>query len=339
MNHLTHIQTNKELLETRFFILRLVREFFWKENFTEVETPLIVNVPGQEPNIVPMKINIHNEKIVEFSGFLHTSPEYAMKKMLAAGFENIFYLGKCFRDRESFGGSHNPEFTMMEWYRVGKNYVDIMNDAENLFHFIAEKTEGHNGIDKINLAKIKKQWQRKTMKSLWHEFLQINLDDFLTQEKMFELCVGKKYNVSKEESYEELFYRIFLNEIESKLGIDVPLIVHEYPAQMASLAKLLEKDSRYAERFEVYFNGLELANAFSELTDADEQESRLREERNFREKTGKDVYDIDQEFIGALRAGMPESAGIALGIDRMAMLFTGCQEIDNVITLPMSKLF
>jgi len=178
---------------------------------------------------------------------------------------------------------------------------------------------------------------RVHMRDLWEKFVGVNLDEYLTSEKMFELCVEKKYNVKEDESYEDLFYRIFLNEIEPKLKDMGGVIVHHYPAQMAALSRLSPTDPRYAERFEVYVNGLELANAFSELTDADEQLKRLKEERELRQKLGKDVYEIDMEFIEALKI-MPPSAGIALGVDRLVQVLSSCQNIENVITLPTNKL-
>ena len=176
------------------------------------------------------------------------------------------------------------------------------------------------------------------MKELWERFAGVNLDNYLDIEKMFELCVKKKYNVKENESYEDLFYRIFLNEIEPKLKDMGGVIVHHYPAQMAALSRLSPTDRRYAERFEVYVNGLELANAFSELTDADEQLKRLQEERALRQKLGKDVYDIDMEFIEALKT-MPPSAGIALGIDRLVQVLGGCEKIEDMVVLSASKLF
>ena len=334
MEHLTHLRNNKNNLELRFEIIKLIREFFWSQNFVEVDTPKIVKLPGQEPYLSPMKINIHDEKGKEFFGYLHTSPEYTMKKMLATGWEKIFSIGKCYRDYESFGGTHNPEFTMIEWYRANESFEKLMDDMEKLFEYVEEK------IKKFQISDFRFQnnWKRITMKELWKQFVNINLDEYLTSEKMFELCVEKGYNVKEEESFEDLFYRIFLNEVEPKLNEMGNVIVYNYPAQMAALSRLSKKDSRYAERFEVYVDGMELANAFSELNDADEQLNRLKEEQELRKKLGKDVYDIDMEFIEALKT-MPEAAGIALGVDRLVQVFASCQNINNVITLPADKLF
>lgn len=330
MSHVQHIAKNKELLTLRSEIIRAMREFFWSEGFLEVETPLILKVPGQEPYLSPMSIAIHNERGEEFKGYLHTSPEYTMKKMLAGGFEKIFSICKTFRDYESFGGMHNPEFTMIEWYRSGADFWALMDDVEALF-------ESLKLIFNIQYS-IFKKFKRIHMRELWREHAGVNLDDYLDKENMFELCVEKKYNPKPDETYEDLFFRIFLNEIEPKLKDVGAVIIHHYPAQMAALSRLLPEDPRYAERFEVYVNGVELANAFSELTDADEQLRRLEEERELRRRMGKDVYDIDMEFIGALKT-MPPSAGIALGIDRLVQVFTGCKNIDDVLSLPASKLF
>jgi len=334
MEQLMHLKNNKKKLELRFEIIKLIREFFWSQNFVEVDTPNLVKLPGQEPYLSPMKIDIHDEKGKEFAGYLHTSPEYTMKKMLATGWKNIFSIGKCYRDYESFGGTHNPEFTMIEWYRAGKDMFSLMEDVQNLFGFVGEKLKKFEILD----LRFKNNWMRIFMKELWKKFVDVNLDDYLTNEKMFELCVEKGYNAKEDESYEDLFYRIFLNEIEPKLNEMGNVIVYNYPAQMAALSKLSETDPHYAERFEVYINGLELANAFSELTDSEEQLKRLKEEHELRKKLGKDVYEIDMEFIEALKT-MPPSAGIALGVDRLVQVFGGCQNINNVITLPASRLF
>ena len=331
MNQLLHLQKNKTNLGLRFAVLKALRDFFYGQNFTEIEAPLIVKLPGQEPNLSPIKILVNNEKKEEFIGYLHTSPEYTMKKMLATGWDKIFYLGKTFRNEESFGGTHNPEFTMCEWYRVNENMFKLMDDIEQMINFIQEKLTNFN-IKKLSA------WTRISMKELWQKLLQINLDNYLDEKNLLKLCREKGYNVSETESYEELFYRIFLNEIEPELSKMGAVFIYNYPAQMAALSKLSKDNPGYAERFEAYVDGLELANAFSELTNSQEQQIRLEGEKQTREKIGKEVFAVDQEFVEALNF-MPESAGIALGVDRLVMVLTSCQNIDNVIVLPMSKIF
>lgn len=327
MSHTLHIAKNKKNLETRFEIIKVIREFFWSKNFIEVETPTIVAHPGMEPNIVAMKLSVHDELGKEYAGYLHTSPEYTMKKMLSAGFQNIFYLGKTFRDCESFGGLHNPEFTMLEFYRAGVDMFTLMDDVQHMIDFVT---------DKVKREKVKVK--RMHMRDVWQKFVGVHLDNYLTREKMYELCKEKKYNVKENESYEELFYRIFLNEIEPQLKSLGAVIIHHYPAQMAALSRLSMDDLRYAERFELYIDGIEIANAFSELTDADEQLRRLKEEQEERQRQGKEVYDIDKEFIESLRI-MPVSAGIALGVDRLVQVILGVENIDDVLPLSMRVIF
>ncbi|HOX60513.1 MAG TPA: EF-P lysine aminoacylase EpmA [Candidatus Magasanikbacteria bacterium] len=344
MEHVNHIINNKKYLDLRFALVRQIREFFWGAGFVEVDAPAILRFPGQEPYLSPMRVGFHDEKKTEFTGYLHTSPEYTMKKMLAAGYEKIFYLGKCFRDQESFGGTHNPEFTMMEWYRAGADFYALMDDTENLVKKLVEYLRANKSVGELDneqekiLQRLGGGWQRFHMREVWQKYAGVNLDKYLTTEKMFELCLEKGYKPDKNEAYDDLFYRIFLNEIEPKLGQEIPTIVHHYPIQMAALSRVSDEDSRYAERFEVYAEGVELANAFSELTDAKEQSKRLEEERKLRMQSGNIVYDVDREFIDAVSC-MPQSAGIALGVDRLIMALLGCKNIDNVLTLPASKLF
>lgn len=334
-----HIAKNKEKLMLRANIIRKIREFFWSQNFIEVETANILALPGQEPYLSPMKLVIHNERGEKKKAYLHTSPEYAMKKMLASGFENIFSICKCYRDYESFGGVHNPEFTMVEWYRTNVDFYAIMDDVEELFEFVYKRLDKNLKSYNLNL----KSFKRIHMRDLWQKYAGVNLNDYLKTEKMFELCIEKGFNPVTNEPFEDLFYRIFLNLIEPKLtGYQ---IIHHYPAQMAALAKL-SNDTRYAERFEVYINGVEIANAFSELTDAKEQRKRLEEEQTIRQirqahyeqAQGRDVFEIDEDFIEAV-GKMPQCAGIALGIDRFVQVLLGCKNIDDVLVLPMSKMF
>jgi len=335
---LHHIKTHKELLSARYELLRGIREFFWSDNFLEIESPTIVRHPGQEPNIDVMSITLHDNQKQIFDGYLHTSPEYTMKKMLASGFERIFYLGKVFRNQESMKDLHTPEFTMAEWYRVGATLDDIMDDVEQLSRAAALRLITLYPQFKIHADRfITEKWKRVTMRDLWMETVSIDLDMITTREEFVAIAKARGYEVGDTEHYEEIFYRIFLSEIEPKL-VDMGLVmIFNYPASMASLSRL-SQDRKYARRVEAYIDGVELANGFEELTNADEQRARFILEQEERKLYGKPVYSIDEEFIEALRH-MPETSGIALGIDRLVMALTGCKNIEDVLVLPMKQLF
>lgn len=330
MSHVQHIATHKNTLEERARIIRAIRYFFWQNDFLDVETPLLLARPGQEPYLSPMKVIFHNEKSETFTGYLHTSPEYALKKMLGAGFEKIFSITKTFRDYESFGGTHNPEFTMIEWYRAHEPFESLMDDCEALWKYVA------NTIGKKEKASM--VWERLHMNDAWERYAHASLHEHLTHEAMSALCQKKGYPVRDTDMYDDLFFKIFLNEIEPHLGEHGATILHHYPLSMAALARVSQSDSRYAERFELYIQGVEIANAFGELTDPHEQRRRLEEEQTFRKATGKEVFPIDDEFIDALRT-MPPSSGIALGVDRFIQLLLDKKNINEVLALPASLLF
>lgn len=321
MRQLNHIKRQRNMLEQRSQLLQQIRSFFIDQKFVEIEAPSLVVFAGQEPYLSPFSLSLSDEKGHVHQAYLHTSPEYTMKKVLAAGIPDIFYLGKAFRNEESFGGAHNPEFTMLEWYRAGASIYEIMDDCEALLHTVKKE---------VNLV-------RKTMRELWRELLDLDLADYLTDDALWQLCAARGYKPDKDEPYEDLFFRIFLNDIEPKLSKYPALIISHYPAQMAALAKL-SPNKKYAERFELYLNGIEIANAFSELTDVAEQRRRFEEEQQRREVLGKSIIPIDEEFLSAL-AYMPEAGGIALGVDRLMQWLLGCKKIDDVLVLPASKQF
>lgn len=338
MSHVHTISQRKAILSARFYILRFVRHFFESKQFLEVETPTILRFPGQEPYLSPMSLCFHNDSGVAFTGYLHTSPEYTMKKLLAAGFPNIVSIGKCFRDGESFGGTHNPEFTMIEWYRRDADFYAIMDDVEALCAFVQKKLRAAALLGISNTSIDFGLWNRCSMKELWQETIGIQLDDYLTRESMVQLAQRRGYPVRDDEQYDTAFYYIFFHEIEHHLVGRGNCILHHYPAPMAALSRLSSYYPGYAERFEVYVQGVELGNAFSELTNAREQKNRLTEERELRKQLGKEVFDIDDEFVHAVDA-LPACSGIAFGFDRLVQILLGCQNIDDVIVLPMSTLF
>jgi len=337
MSHVEQIRKKKDTLVLRFGLLKKIREFFWERGFLEVETPHIVSSPGQDPHIEPIPVTVKDIDKDPYSGFLHTSPEYSMKKMLAAGFDDIFSLGKVFRNHEMTDERHNPEFTMLEWYRRDRDFYTLMDDVDDLFETLYRF-----------LGKDPKKVERLSVSEVWKRYTRFDLESVLTQEKMLDLVWEFGYRAHKDYTFEDLFYIIFIMHVEPALeDLGHPVILHHYPAQMAALSNISKEDPRFAERFEVYAGQYEIANAFSELTDKDEQLARLKKERATRtairnrttnNKRLHPAWKIDMEFIDAVGA-MPKSAGIALGVDRLIAYLLDCQNIDDVLVLSMSKIF
>jgi lysyl-tRNA synthetase class 2 len=333
----------KEKFILRTKILKLIRSFFEEEDFLETETPSLVRVPGMEPHLDPMKVILSRGK--DSVGHLITSPEYAMKKLLAAGFTKIFQICKSFRGGEAADNLHNPEFTILEWYRARADYKKIMDDVERLFVYIARNLHGQGRAKSKLQIKYQNQiidlsppWPRLTVKEAFQKYAGINLDKALERESMARIARAKGYVVNRDDRFDDIFFKIFLSEIEPHLGEGRPTILYDWPAQMAALSCLKKNDQRYAERFEVYIGGLELGNAFSELVDPKEQKERLVEEKKLRKKLGKEVYDLDEDFLRALK-DVPPSGGIAMGVDRIVMLFTDAKRIDEILFFPASQIF
>lgn len=332
----------QENLRIRAEVLRLTRDFFTHSGFLEVETPIVVPAAGQEPHLDPLTTLFTDERGKLYPAYLITSPEYAMKKLLAAGLGTIFTITKTFRGGEPRGGSHNPEFTMIEWYRPNADYTALMDDCEKVVATIAAKITGSTTIAyqgaTIDLAR---PWERLTMREAWITYAKVSRADVehITKRAFLEkLCIDRGYTVNPTDTYDDLFFKIFLTEIEPNLGKHRPTLLYEYPAQMAALARRKTDEPQWAERVELYIGGLELANGFSELTDATEQRERFTEEARLRTQLGKDAIPLDEDFLDAVGA-MPPSAGIAFGFDRLVMLLTDSGSIDDVIALPATTLW
>ncbi len=322
------------IFATRSAIIQLIRQFFWSNDFLETDTPVAVRLPGQEPYLNPIPLVFHEPNGAAHSFFLHTSPEFGLKKLLGAGFPKIFSITKCFRDFEDVGethSTHNTEFTMMEWYRAPGTLEEIMDDTEKLFKYVGRHLKKDALAYQGKKFNLHETWDRVTMRELWHNYLGVELNDHLTLESLQKLAKKRHHPFALTDEYEDLFFKIFLNEIEPHLGKEKPLFVYDYPKRMCSLSRTSAQDERYAERFELYVGGLELANAFGELTDAAEQAKRLQEDHALRQKLGKTTWPVDPDFIAALDSGLPPAAGIALGIDRMIVLFTEARDLNEVI--------
>ncbi len=330
--------TFKEKLLLREQVIDTIRSFFKSYGFHEVETPLLVEHTDPETSISPFSSDLtQGEKT--YSGFLTTSPEFAMKKLLAAGFGNIFQICKSFRNGEPISSHHNPEFTILEWYRVDADYTNIMDDCEQLLHSIAQslgrEALSYQGI-KYDLSK---PWERLSVAEAFQKYAGIDERTLLAPIAFLSAAKEKGYVVTSENTFQELFDQVFANEIERHLGVDRPTILYDYLASQAALARKKPSDPRYAERFEFYIAGIELGNAFSELADWEEQEVRLVAQNVERERLGLPIVGVDQVFIEAIKSGIPQTGGIAVGIDRLIMLFADVTSISDVLLFPAQDVF
>jgi len=302
-------------------IIDLIRAWFKNNDFLEVFTPQLVPLPSMEPNLTPFKTEVLSFKGHKIPAYLIMSPEYAMKRLLADGLQNIFQITSSFRNCEDNSSLHNLEFKILEWYRPHANYLNIAKDCENLINSINKKFNKSKYLiyqdKKINLTP---PWEYLTCEQAFKKYAKVDLR-----------------KIMKQKNFEDNFYKIFLTHIERNLGQERPTFLTDYPLSMAALSK--KKNNFWAERFELYIGGIELANAFSELTDWQEQYARLKKERQERKKLGKENYAIDMEFIKALKKGMPETGGIALGVERLIMLLTNKNSLADIILFPTSKMF
>lgn len=298
----------KNILKKRAQIIQAIRNFFTKKGFLEVETPLRIPAPIPEAHIDLFKSE---------DWYLQSSPEICMKRLAASGYENIFQICKCFR-KEERGDRHLNELTMLEWYAKDFSYLDLIKQCREMIQYLAKCLNIKDG-------------------NIVYENKNINLTrpwSYLTLEEAF-----RKYSsVSSHQALaEERFDEILAFEIEPRLGNTVPTVLYDYPASMAALAKLKSTDTNLAERFEIYIAGIELANGFTELTDPVEQKQRFKKELELRDSMGKTSYPMPENFLKDL-AHMPATAGIALGIDRLIMLFTNTPSIDDVVAFTPEAL-
>ena len=316
-------------LRKRARIIAGIRRFFDEKGFVEVDTPLMVPQPGMEPHLEAFQTTYEMRQF-----YLHTSPEYAMKRLLVAGFERIYQICKVFR-HEPVGRMHTPEFTMLEWYRAYADYTDIMVDTEYLIAELATDLHGEPVVRTDQCAvDLTPPWERLTVREAMLRYAGITADLYLDT-AAFIRQAGHS-TVDKDDPPDVAFFKVFLDRVEPHLGVQKPTILCDYPAPMAALAKRKSSAPDLAERFEVYIAGVELCNAFTELNDPDEQRQRLEEEAAQRVREGNSAYPVDECFLSALEYGMPPSGGIALGVDRLIMLLTGASSISEVMAFPMS---
>jgi lysyl-tRNA synthetase class 2 len=343
------LRTHPELLPrylVRERVIDTIRAFFKEREYREVETPLLVEVPSTETYLDFFSTQLRWAQGGKQQGFLTTSPEYSMKKLLVAGMPKIFQICKSFRNSEGVSGRHNPEFTILEWYEAGVDYTSTMTDCEELFQRLWDVRLDQKNTDKnILIYKGKKynlnsKWTRITVAEVFTKFANVSVEELLDEKALLAIATKKGYTMTPEASWEEAYNQIFLNEVEPRLAeFDTPVILYEYPASQAALSRRCPRDPRFAERFEFYLGGIELGNAFSELTDPVEQHQRLQGDIALRQRENRPPFEIDMDFIKALEAGMPEAAGIAVGVDRLVMLLADADSIHHTQFFPVYDVF
>ncbi len=316
------------LLE-RAALLRRMRDWFHGQGFVEVETPALQVSAGMEVHVATFAAELSEPGGRSRALRLHTSPEIAMKKLLVAGEPRLFQFARVFRNGER-SATHHPEFTLLEWYRAGAGWRDLIPDCEALLALAGPELRW-NGRRVATAA----PFERLSVAAAFRDRLGL---DVLAADRagLAAACREEGLEPEREDSWEDLFFRLFLNRIEPHLGLERPTVLHGWPARMAALARIDADDPRTAERFEIYVGGLELANAFGELTDAAEQRRRFEAAARERRALHGDDLPIDEDFLSALEHGMPASAGIALGFDRLAMLAVGADRIEDALWAPVA---
>ncbi|MGH6954756.1 MAG: EF-P lysine aminoacylase EpmA [Alphaproteobacteria bacterium] len=332
-------------LEDRQKALRAVRRFFEERGFAEVETPALQVSPGLEPHLAALAVELHcPDRMRTRTLYLHTSPEFAMKKLLVAGEPRLFQLCKVFRDAER-ASTHHPEFTMLEWYRARAGYRDAMADCEGVVRAVFAAAGRDRCAWRGAEADPFAAWEYLSVDEAFRRHAGIELESVADSDSHDPdpdplAAAARRIGVNAREGdrWEDVFFRIFLERIEPRLGRRRPTILYDYPIAMAALARAKPDDPLRAERFELYLCGLELANGFGELIDARIQRARFAAEVALKERLYGLAYPVDEDFLAALEHGMPESAGVALGFDRLAMLVSGAERIEDVLWAPVADL-
>ena len=324
--HPDTLSTRLPALRARARLAAETRRFFIERAYLEVETPYAVPAPGEDVHLATFRTH---QTFPEGGGrdlWLHTSPEFAMKKLLAGGAGRIFQLARVWRNNEA-SDTHSAEFTMLEWYRPGGTLADLMDETEALLRAVLPPKLTCRGIE-IDLS----QFERLTVADAFTRH--VGADVLGTADDAAALAAQAGTRLRDGEDWEDLFFRLLLERIEPAIGQGHPTFLTHWPAAQAALARRDPADPRVAERFELFAGGMELANAFAELTDPVEQRARFITDRARRHALyGGPDWPLDEDFLAALAHGLPACAGIALGFDRLAMLAAGVDRITDVLWL------
>lgn len=319
-------------LEARARILSDVRKFFDARGYLEVETPALQVAPCMEAHIQAFRTELVTaDRQSRETFYLHTSPEFAMKKLLVAGLPRIYQLAKVFRNAE---GSrwHSPEFLMLEWYQAGMDYTEMMEETAALLRHVAAAPLTANGKS----CDVHAPWEKLTVVEALVKYADVDISAHLEDLDHLRAEAARiGVYVSPHDDWDNALLKILMDKVEPHMGMGAPSVIYDYPVSMAALSRPKPQDPRFAERFEVYVCGIELANAFGELTDAKVQRRRFLHDVHLRKKIYGDDYPVDEDFLRALDHGLPASSGNALGLDRLVMLMTGADDIGLVQAAPV----
>ncbi|UVF21829.1 EF-P lysine aminoacylase EpmA [Microvirga terrae] len=318
-----------------------LRAFFASRDFVEVDTATLQTSPGNEAHLHAFATEAVGLDGSRAPLYLHTSPEFACKKLLAAGETRIACFAHVYRNRER-GPLHHPEFTMLEWYRAGESYEALMRDCAEILRLAAETAGTRSLAWRGRETDPFKEPERLSVAEAFDRFAGIDLlasidpQGATDRDHLAASLEAARIRVAEDDTWSDLFSRVIVERVEPNLGLGRATILDEYPVAEAALARPTARDPRVAERFELYACGVELANAFGELTDAAEQRRRFEAEMAEKTRIYGENYPVDEDFLAAL-ARMPEASGIALGFDRLVMLATGAARIDQVLWAPVPE--
>lgn len=321
--HPDRLAARLPFLRRRALLTEATRAFFVARGYTEVATPYAVRTPGEEVHLRAFRTEREAPDGARETLWLHTSPEFAMKKLLVAGSGPIFQLARVWRNGEA-SELHSPEFTMLEWYRPGANMDGLIEETMALLRAVLPPVVTCRGVT-TDLSRS----ERLTMAEAFAR--DAGVDVLASAGDARALADAARTRLRDGETWEDMFFRLLLERVEPKLGRAHPTFLTHWPAAQAALARRDPVDPRVAERFELFVCGIELANAFVELTDAEEQRARFEADRARRQAMGGADWPMDEQFLAALAFGMPQCAGIALGFDRLAMIASGADRIEQVL--------
>jgi lysyl-tRNA synthetase class 2 len=312
-----------EMLKTKARLLSKLRDFFAEKDILEVQTPVLSHAGNTEPSIETF-VTQQNKNSTQPS-FLNTSPEFAMKRLLAAGCGSIYQIAPVFRQEEQ-GKKHNPEFTLLEWYRIDFDHHALMGEVNALLRFV---TDGFLKLERSQFY----SYQDAMLKFA-------DVDPFNASNEALEAATvkgGVDVVGMDDASRDDWLDLLMSHVVEKNLPLNCPVFIYDYPASQAALAKIRKGSPDVAERFELYVNGMELANGFHELSDANEQAERFKKEQAQRKELNLQSIPADYHLIAALEHGLPECAGVAIGLDRLLMVLTGAEHINEVLTFPFER--